>query len=171
MSRRLSALAVLLLAFAAGCARPDLPSTVVRAAGAEELTAFRAELGQRFAAEALADFDTAIQELQLAGMDTGLATAEDRARAMLGQVHGRTVRAVEVAGWRARRARLGAEIASLEKTLEADLRVRAEKGAATSLTVANRIQNVEDILAKLRSLAADADRRLERWASAPAGAP
>jgi ABC-type phosphate transport system auxiliary subunit len=155
----------------AGCARPDLPETVVRGSSVEELAAFRAELGQRFPAERLAAFDTAIQELQLAGMDRGLATTAERAQAMRAQVDGRTVRAVEIAGWQARRTRLRAEMASLEQTLEADLRVRAERGAATSLTVTNRIQNVEDILAKLRGLVAEAERRLAEDSQAPGRAP
>jgi PBP1b-binding outer membrane lipoprotein LpoB len=161
-------LVLLALLFLAGCARPDLPETVVRAATAEDLAAFRAELGRDFPAERLADFDTALQELQLAGMDAGLATAADRAAAMRAQVDGRPVRTVEIAGWQARRRRLQAERATFEQTLAADLRTRAERGTATPGVVVNRIQNVEDILAKHRGLLAEAERRLADW-GAPAG--
>ncbi len=166
--RNLLVVGCILLA-AAGCARPDLPAVPVRADSAEALAAFRAGIGREFPAERLADFDTAIQELQLAGMDAGLATAADRAAAMRAQVHGQTVRAVEIAGWRARRQRLAAEMATFERTLAADLRTRAERGAATPSVVTNRIQNVEDILAKHRGLLAEADRRLEAWARAGGG--
>jgi hypothetical protein len=156
------------LLLVAGCARPELPATVVRAASAEDLAAFRAELGREFPAERLAEFDTAIQELQLAGMDAGLATAAERAAAMRAQVNDRPVRAVEIAGWQARRHRLRAEMATFEQTLAADLRTRAERGAATPTVVTNRIQNVEDILAKHRGLLAEADRRLAEWGRAAA---
>jgi hypothetical protein len=159
-------LAFLVLLLVAGCARPDLPETVVRAASAEDLAAFRAGLGRDFAAERLADFDTAIQELQLAGMDAGLATAADRAAAMRAQVDGRKVREVEIAGWQARRQRLKAEMATFEQTLAADLRTRAERGSATPTVVTNRIQNVEDILAKHRGLLGEVDRRIEQWGRA-----
>lgn len=153
----------------ANCARPDLPALVVRAASAEELAAFRAELGQRFAAAELASFDTALQELQLAGMDAH-PTAAARAAAMRAQVHGISVRAVEVLGWQARRDRLRTEIAALTPTLEHDLRTRARDGAATSSTVTNRIQNVQDILEKLRRHLAESEQKLRALEAAPANA-
>jgi di/tripeptidase len=150
----------------AGCAKTSLPDSPVRAGTAEEFAASRAELVDRFSAPALAPFDTAVQELQLAHMDR-LPSAAERAAAMRAQVHGRTVRAVEILGWQARRARLAAEIASFTPTLEHDLQTQAARGADTPLTVTNRIQNLQDILAKLRRLDAEAAQQLAAWDAAP----
>lgn len=159
-------LSLLSLVLLAGCAKPDLPDLTVRADTAEALAAFRAELGQRFAPERLAIFDTALQELQLAGMDLH-PTAAARAAAMREQVNGRTVRAVEILGWQARRARLSSEIASLTPTLEQDLKTRAAKGADTPPVVLNRIQNVQEILEKLRRHLAETETRLAALGTKP----
>ena len=165
MIRRFAAL--LALVVLAACSKPDLPSSVVRAGSEEELAASRAELAERFGAAALASFDVAIQELQLAGMDRGLRTAAERSAAMREAVNGKTVRAVEILGWQARRERLLAECASLEPTLAQDLKTQAAKGADTPLVVRNRIQNVQDILAKTRRLADEADEKLAAWRKSP----
>lgn len=149
----------------AGCAKTSLPDSPVRATSAEELAACRADLVDRFGAAALAPFDTAVQELELSHMDR-LPSAADRATTMRAQVHGRTVRAIEILGWQARRARLAAEIASFTPTLEHDLQTQATRGADTPLTVTNRIQNLQDILAKLRRLDAEAADRLTAWGAA-----
>ena len=149
-----------------GCAKTPLADCTVRATTAEELVACRAELVSAHGAPALAAFDTAVQELELAGMDR-LPTAAARATAMRAQVHGRTVRGVEILGWQARRARLAAEIASFTPTLEHDLQTQATRGADTPLTVSNRIQNLQDILAKLRRLDAEASAQLAAWGTAP----
>lgn len=146
-----------------GCARPALPDTPVRAGDEPEFAAFRAELGSRFSPTELSAFDTAIQELQLAGMDHGLASAAERAAAMRRQVHGLTVRAAEILGWQARRTRILGEIAQMSATLERDLQTRERQGAGTSLTVTNRIQNVQDILARLRGDLAEAEQQLGAW--------
>lgn len=149
-----------------GCAKPDLPHTPVRAATAEEFAACRAELVDRHGAAALAPFDTAVQELQLAAMDQ-FPSAADRAAAMRRSIDGRTVREAEIRGWQARHARLHAESVPLEKTLEQDLRTQAQRGTDTSTTVLNRIQNVQDILAKLRRLRAEAEQQLAHWGAQP----
>ncbi len=150
-----------------GCTQPDLPSSVVRAGSEDELTAFRADLASRFGAEALVAYDVAIQELQLAGMDRGVAAAADRAAAMREAVNGKTVRAVEILGWRARRARLHAEIKEFAGMLERDLALK-EKTAATGTpqAVMHRIENEQDILAKLRRLLAEAEEKLTEWNAA-----
>ncbi|MBI2511418.1 MAG: hypothetical protein HYV96_05530 [Opitutae bacterium] len=160
MSRWLLPLLLLLSA----CSKPDLPNTVVRAGSEEELTAFRAELVDRFGLDPLAAYDVAIQELQLAGMDRGVASAADRAAAMHAQVNGQTVRAVEILGWQARRARLQGEIAEFAALLEHDLALR-EKTAATGApqAVTHRIENEQDILAKLHRLRTEADAKLAAW--------
>ncbi len=155
-----------LLCLGVGCARPDLPAEVVRAATEPELAAFRTELGGRFSAAQLVAFDTALQELQLAGMDRH-PTAAARAAAMRAQVHGQSVRAVEILGWEARGARLRSEIASLTPTLEQDLRTRERDGPATSPTVRNRIENVQDILARLRDHLAATEAQLAAWGVGP----
>ncbi|WP_415908359.1 hypothetical protein [Oleiharenicola sp. Vm1] len=152
------------------CAKPDLPASVVRAGSEEELAACRAELVERFGADRLAAYDVALQELQLAGMDRGVAAAADRAAAMRAQVNGRTVRAVEILGWQARRTRLQAEIKDFSEMLARDLALR-EKTAATGTpqAVTHRIENEQDILAKLRRLLAEAEAKLAAWdATGPA---
>lgn len=148
-----------------GCARPDLSDTVVRAGSEQELAAFRAELGSRFAPAQLAAFDTALNELQLAGMDR-LPSAAARAAAMREQAHGKSVRTVKILGWQARRVRLLGEIAELSATLERDLQTRERQGVQTSLTVSNRIQNVQDILIRLRRHLAETEQQLAEWGAA-----
>lgn len=154
-----------------GCAKPELPATRVRASSADELASFRAELAQRHPADALTAFDTALNELQLAGMDRGVAAAADRAAAMRQTVDGKTVRAVEILGWQARRTRLQAEIKDFAGMLERDLALR-EKTAATGTpqAVIHRIENEQDILAKLRRLLAEANAQLSAWEASPESA-
>lgn len=153
------------------CHKVDLANSSVRAGSEDELATCRAELGARFGANVLAAYDVAIQELQLAGMDRGVAAAADRAAAMRATVDGKTVRAVEILGWQARRTRLQGEIKEFAALLERDLALR-EKNAATgtSQTVIHRIENEQDILAKLRRLLAEADEKLRGW-QAGAGLP
>lgn len=160
--------ALLCLLGLCSCARLALPDTPVRAEDEPAFAAFRAELGSRFAPAELAAFDTAIQELQLAGMDQGLVSAAERAAAMRRQVHGLTVRAAEILGWQTRRTRILGEIAQMSATLERDLQTRERQGAGTSLTVTNRIQNMQDILVRLRGDLAEAEQRLAAWGAAPA---
>lgn len=152
----------------AGCTKPGLADLAVRADTEQELTKFRAELAARFPASQLSAFETALQELQLAGMDRH-PTAAARAAAMRAIVHGRTVRAVEILGWQARRDRLRSEIASLTPTIEQDRRTRERDGAATSPTVLNRIQNVEAILEQLHRHLAETETQLQTLGT-PAGA-
>lgn len=151
-----------------GCAKPELATVRVTAGSAEELATFRAELGQRHLAAELAAFDTALNELQLAGMDRGVASAADRAAAMRESVDGKTVRAVEILGWQARRTRLQAEIKDFAGMLERDLALRERTAATgTPLAVTNRIENEQDILAKLRRLLAEAEEKLSAWSAVP----
>jgi len=146
------------------CGKTDLATSPVRAGSEEELASCRADLAARFGNAALADYDIAIQELQLAGMDRGVAAASDRAAAMRETVNGKAVRAVEILGWQARRTRLQSEIKEFATLLEHDLALR-EKTAATgtSQTVIHRIENEQDILAKLRRLVDEAEQKLRGW--------
>jgi hypothetical protein len=154
------------------CSKPELPDAIVRAESTEALAAFRAELGRRFPAEQLAPFDTALQELQLVHMDRGVASAADRAAAMRATVNGKTVRAAEILGWQARRKRLRAEIADFSGMLERDLALRDKTAASgTPPAVTHRIENEQDILAKLRRLLAEADAQLTTWDAAPSADP
>lgn len=167
---RRALLTLLFLASLAGCTKPDLANTIVRAGSDEELTALRAEIADRFGVAALAAYDVALQELQLASMDRGVASAADRAAAMRAAVNGKSVRAVEILGWQARRTRLLAEIEDFSGMLERDLALR-EKTAATGTpqAVTHRIENEQDILAKLHRLLAAADEKLTAWGAAPKG--
>lgn len=161
MTRFLPLLCVL---FLAACSRPDLPANVVAAGSAEELAATRAELAARFGTAALAPLDTALNELQLAGMDRGLASAAARAEAMRAQVNGQTVRAVEILGWQARRTRLLAEIKQLTELRDQQVAVR-ERTAATGTpsAVHDRIASAEEVLAKLRRFLAETEQQLAAW--------
>lgn len=151
------------------CGKTDLATNPVRAGSEEELASSRADLAARFGAARLADYDVAIQELQLAGMDRGLTSASARADAMRDAVNGKTVRAVEILGWQARHARLQSEIKEFAALLERDLALREKTAASgTSLTVIHRIENEQDILAKLRRLLAEADEKLASWGATPA---
>jgi hypothetical protein len=155
----------LLLAVLPACARPPaLPDMPVRAASEEELKAFRAGLDARFAPEQLQTFDTALQELRLDAMNRDVATAAAREADLRAVVNGQTVRTVEILGWQARRRRLLGEIALLTPQLEHDLKRRAETAAAgTPQIVLNRIQNIQDILARLQRDLADTEQRLAGW--------
>ena len=149
------------------CSKPDLPSTLVRAGSAEELAATRAELADRFGAASLAAYDTAIQELQLAGMDRGVASAADRAAQMRAAVHGQSVRAVEILGWQARRTRIQGEIKLFEEMLARDTALRDRTAAqGTPPAVLDRINSENDMLGKLRRLLAETEQQLAAW-SAP----
>ena len=146
------------------CAKPDLATTLVRAGNAEELAATRTELADRFGPAALAAYDTAIQELQLAGMDRGVATAAERAAQMRAAVDGRTVRAVEILGWQARRTRIQGEIKLFEDMLARDIALRDRTAAqGTPPAVLDRIASENDMLTKLRRLLAETERQLAAW--------
>jgi hypothetical protein len=95
-----------------------------------------------------------------------LGSAAARAAAMREQAHGKSVRTVKILGWQARRVRLLGEIAELSATLERDLQTRERQGVQTSLTVSNRIQNVQDILIRLRRHLAETEQQLAEWGAA-----
>lgn len=155
---------VLALFCFSACSKPDLPSSVVRAETEDDFAATRVDLVDRFGVTALADYDVAVQELQLAGMDQGLRTTAERAASMRRHVHGKTVREVEILGWQARVTRLRAEAQDFATMLEHDLALRQKTAAAgTPQAVINRIENEQDILAKLRRLQSEAEAKLATW--------
>lgn len=163
MQRRFAA--VILLSLLASCAKPALPDVVVRAATSSELASFRADLASRFAAVQLEPFDTALQELQLDAMHREISPASAREVDMLAAVNGKTVRTAQILGWTARRARLLRETATFTAMRDHDLQLQKETGTETSQTVLNRLQNEQDILARLARDLADTDRRLIDWGS------
>lgn len=148
----------------AGCAKPvPLPDVVVSAATKEEFTRFNADLGQRFPPEQLQDFATAVQELQLDAMHRDIATAAGREADMLATVNGKTVHAVTLLGWQARKARFLRELAEITRMLEHDLK-QAEK-APPSDSLTRRIGSEKDVQAKLQASLAETDRRLAQLQS------
>lgn len=155
-------LLVLLLAGLAGCAKPvPLPDIVVTAATKEDFTRFSADLGKRFPPEQLQDFDTAVQELQLDAMHRDIATAAGREADMLAAVHGRTVQAVTLLGWQARKARFLRELAEITRMLEHDLKLAANAPAAgPSESLTRRIGSEQEVQAKLQRHLAETERRL-----------
>lgn len=152
----------LLLGLLAGCARQvDLPDTLVAASSKVEFAQFRADLGARFPAEQLKDFDTATRELQLEAMNRDIASAEAREAEMLRAVHGKTVHAVVVLGWGARKARFQREIADITGMLERDLALAAKSApAGTPDSVTRRIGSEREVLAQLQHNLAETERHL-----------
>lgn len=154
---------LLCLAFAAwtGCAKaPELPEVTVAATTPSDFTRFRTELGTRFPADRLADFDTATKELQLDAMER-FPTAAEREADMLRVAHGKSVHAVTVLGWQARRARFLREIAQLEQMLERDLQQKARTAATgTPGGVLDRIASERQVLDQLHTNLAATERRL-----------
>jgi hypothetical protein len=139
----------------AGCAKPaDLPDVVVTASSSGEFTRFRAELAAKHGEARLADFDTAIQELRLDAMARNVAPAAAREADMLRAANGKTVQAVTVLGWGARKARFLREIADIEKMLARDLALPA------SPAVERRLGSEREVLAQLREKLAATERRL-----------
>jgi hypothetical protein len=146
----------------AGCTKPAaLPDITVSASSPGEYTRFRADLGTRFTAEQLTDFDTAIQELRLDAMHRDVATASGRELDMLAVANGKAVRAVTLLGWQARQARLLREIAEITRMLEHDMK-QAEKSAAsgTPESILTRIGSEKEVQAKLQHNLAETERRL-----------
>lgn len=157
---------IVALGLLAGCTKPvALPDVVVSAAARQDFTRFNADLGKRFTPEQLQDFDTAVQELQLDAMHRDIATAAEREADMLAAVHGKTVHAVTLLGWQARKARFLRELAEITRMLEHDLK-QAEK-APPSDALTRRIGSEKDVQAKLQRHLAETDRRLAELQSLP----
>ena len=166
MRMRLPSVMVLLALFA-GCAKPpDLAHTVVQAGSADELAAFRADLGNRFTADQLKDFDTATKELQLDAMNQGVKAAADRETAMLQAINGKSVGQALIAGWQARHRRLEGETKQISELLTFDLKARDKavtEGRSPSAAVETHIQNEQEILARLQRDLAATDQQLAAW--------
>lgn len=155
---------VLALLVLAGCAKPDLPTSPVRAGTTEELAEFRTEMIQEFGAGSLANFDIAIQELQLDAMERGIPTASAREGEMRSRVNRKTVRATEILGWKARAARLQREMALMRGLLDRDQKKEAEaKTQAGKLDAATHVRNEQDILARLEAQLAETQQHLKEW--------
>ncbi len=167
MGRRL-AIVVFFASLCGGCAKPDLPATVVRASSTEELSNFRAELGTRFTAEQMRPFDTALQELELDAMNRDISPAAARKQDMQAAVNGRTVMEAQVLGWKARRARLLREITEMTGLMEQNLKLRQQTAATgTPESVAAHIQNALDIITRLQRELHDAEAVLVAWGAPP----
>lgn len=146
-----------------------LPDTLVRSSSTEELAAFRAELGDRFPAEQLQAFDTALVELKLDAMNRGVAAASDRDQQVQALIHGKTVRAAETLGWQARRSRILSETAYLSGLLDADLKAQQRTAATgTPASVITHLQNEQDILARLHRDLTATEQQLAAWSLPPA---
>jgi hypothetical protein len=155
-------LTVVCLGSLAGCTKPaDLPDIIVSAPSPAGFTRFRADLGARFPADRLKDFDTATQELQLDAMNRDVATSEARELDMLGVVNGKPVHAVVLLGWQARKARFLREIAELDRMLQHDLQQQARTAATgTPGSVLSRIQSEKEVIARIQHNLAETERRL-----------
>ena len=151
-----------LMSVLAGCAKKvDLPDIAVSAANVSEYSRFRSELGAQFPAAQLLAFDTAVQELRLDAMNRDVVSSEARELDMLAVINGKTVRAVTLLGWEARRARFLREIAEINRMLESDLKLKQNAGAnGPSTTVLARIQSARNVISQLEGNATETERRL-----------
>jgi len=151
----------------AGCSRPALPDTIVRAASAEELASFRADLGRSFPADELQTFDTALQELRLDALNRDVSPASAREADVCAVVHGQTLHVVRLLGWQARQQRLRAEIAYLDGLLAQDL--ERQKLTPTQ-NISDRIASAREVLARLHRDLDATQAQLAAWqAPAPKG--
>ncbi len=154
--------ATFLLGLAACARQADLPDLTVSASSPEDYARFRADLGTRFTPEQLQDLDTAMQELQLDAMNRDINTAAAREADMLRAANGKTVHAVVLLGWQARKARFLRETADLAKMLEHDQQLQQDTAATgTPATVTTRIASEKEVIAKLQRNLADTENRLE----------
>ena len=158
-----------LLCMLSGCAKQvDLPQMTVNAADAGEFTRFRSELGAGFPAERLQAFDTAVLELKLDAMNRDLATAAAREAETLQVMNGKSVQAVTILGWEARRARFLREIASIQSVLDRDLKTQQAAGpGGPSSVVLARIQSAQNVTSGIQQNLADAERRLTELHAVP----
>jgi hypothetical protein len=153
-------LVVLGLVGLAGCAKKaDLPDVVVSAGTREEFTWFRTELGAQFSESRLKDFDVALRELQLDAMNREIVTAAAREADMLSAADGKTVHAVTMLGWTARKARFLREITEIKRMLEHDLKQPQTEG------VLRRIGSEKEVLAQLETNLAETERHLAELAA------
>ncbi len=150
-----------------GCAKPvDLPDVVVSAASPSEFAEFRSDLAVRFAADRLKPFDTATQELKLDALNRDVP-ADAREADMLAVANGKTVHAVLVLGWQARRARFLREIAEIQGLLDGALQTQQKTAATgTPSSVLAQIQSAKVILGQLHDNLADTERHLAEWGAA-----
>ena len=150
----------LLLLGLTACSKPlDLPAVPVAAADPGDYTRFRADLSARFPAERLQPLDTAMQELELDAMARNIPTAEARKLDALAVAHGKTVQAVTLLGWRARCARFQREIATLQELIDSDRKLDQTPG------ITARIKRAQDVITKLQSDLATAERQLAAYAA------
>lgn len=152
----------------AGCAKQtDLPDITITASSPADFTRFRTDLGARFPAERLKEFDTAVQELRLDAMYRDVTTTEARELDMLGVVNGKTVQTVVLLGWQARKARFLREIAELDRMLRHDLQQQQRTAATgTPASVLSRIGSEQELLTKLQGNLAETERRLAELGTA-----
>jgi hypothetical protein len=160
---------LLAVLFLAGCTKPaDLPDVIVSASSQDDFARFRADLGTRFAAEQLKEFDTAVQELQLDAMNRDVPTAEGRAADMRRVAGGRPVRTVVLLGWQARKARFLREIAEMNRMLGHDRELQARTAATgTPEAVTRRLGSEQEVLDQLHRKLAETEARLAELGSAP----
>jgi hypothetical protein len=138
---------------------------IVSAASAAEFARFRADLGTRFTAEQLQDFDTAIQELQLDAMNRGKATTADREADMLAVVNRKTFPDAVLLGWRARRVRILREFPEARRLVDQDTAEVAKTAATgTPESITSRLASEKQALDKLRRDRDDTMRRLNELA-------
>ena len=144
---------VVVLSLLAGCTKPlALPDNIVTASSPGDFARFRADLGTRFPAEQLKDFDTATQELQLDAMHRDIRSSEGREQFMRDVITGKTVHAVTLLGWQARKERFLREIAEIARMIAHDEQQAARTAATgTPETITRRLGSEREVLAKLQA--------------------
>jgi hypothetical protein len=151
-----------------GCGAAVLEDLKVEAASVESFQSFRQNLARRYSADQLAPFDTAVQELKLEAMNSGVAGAKTREEKVLQNIHQKRVREVTILGWQARHSRLTAELTDMRSRFERDSKLQEKAQTEDSRKFfSNLLQNERDLIAQLERDLRATEERLREWGAAP----
>lgn len=145
-----------------GCGSKNPMDLEVKAASADEFSAFRERVSSQLTADQRTWFDTAVQELKMKAIDEGVKGIEGREQSVRAAMNGKSVRETIVLGWKARIARLEGELKDMEQKYAHDSQLKPSPDNAQAVRqVAIATQNEIDIMARLKQNIADSETVLK----------
>jgi len=145
---------------AAGCGARDPLESKVTAESPVGLQMWMADASGRLSQEQAANLQEAIQELRFRIMAEGRASGSGPIEAALcGEIDGKSVREVVIAGFNCEAARLQGELAELHNSTRENARLRVREGDTAS---ADYLDRVRTKVAKRLEDAVDAQARAKR---------